>query len=148
MTARTGGRRPPPPPYAAIELHRDQVAAGLKTFRKPGTIVTDQFEIAAEWERRAVAAPVVDTERFARIGRAWLTSKSPRTRRGRWRRDLAYLEMIEAEATATLSALRAEKYALMVADWRKREPRGMFARYVALRNQKRQQAEDGGKAQS
>ncbi len=140
-------RRPTPvePPYAALELHRDQVRAGVRTFRVPGALARDRFEVAADWERRALAARIGGRRAaFARIARASLIGKSPRTRRGHWRRDLAYLEAIEAEARATLPAASCQRYARMVADWREREPHGIMARYKALRNRQRQQAESGG----
>lgn len=148
MRTRLMVRQPPEPapPYAALELHRDQVRAGLRTFRPPGALARDKFETAADWERRAVKAPIEVAQAFARPGRAWLTGESPRTRRGRWRRDLLYLEMVEAEAQSTLPSADHQKYEQMVADWRKRKPIGMFARYKALRNQRqRQQVDDGGK---
>ena len=91
-----------------------------------------------------MTAPADRAASLARIGRASLTGESPRTRRGRWRRDLAYLEMVETEATATLSGLRAEKYAQMVADWQAVEPLGFFGRYRALRNRQREASREVG----
>ena len=137
-------RREPAPPYAALDLHRDQVRCGRRTFRRPGALAQDKFETAADWERRAVTASIELSAKLARVARAWLTGRSPRTRRGRWRRDLVYLEMIETEAFETLPTADHQKYAQMVAEWRKREPLGMFGTYKALRNRQRQQAEDGG----
>ena len=71
------------PPYAALELHRDRVKAGLATFKAQGKILRDRFEVTAQWEGRAIAAPSGLGRSLARVGRAFLTGKSPRTRRGR-----------------------------------------------------------------
>lgn len=134
------------PPYAALQLERDQVRAGFRILPPTREFYRNQFHVAADWERRALAARwVSDRLGFARVARAGLVGMSPRTRRGRWRRDLAYLETIEAEARATLPPADHQKYARMVTQWRERKPRGIMARYKALRNRQRRQAESGGK---
>ncbi len=131
-------RLEPAPPYAALELHRDQVRVGHRTPRRPGALSRDRFETAADWERRAIEAPVVGLGRAAaKIGRASLTGKSPRTRHGRWRRDLEYLELILAEAIKTLPQADLAKYGDMVAAWRSIEPVGTLGRYLALLTRKR-----------
>lgn len=145
MSERKARRREPTPPFAALALYRDQLEAGARQHLRPGQIASrDRFEVAAGWEQRALAATGDRATHLARIGRAYLVGSSPRTRRGRWRRDLAYLEAVAEEATLTLSGLRAEKYDQMVADWQSRRPRGMLAQYKALRNQ-RQKGEERGK---
>ncbi len=131
------------PPFAALDLYADQVCTGYRAVRQPGDVARDRFETAAAWERHAITAPREQKAALARIGRAFLTGESPRTRAGRWRRDLRYLEDVAAEAAATLSGLRAEKYAQMVAEWRKREPLGIIGRYKALRNRLKQEQERG-----
>jgi hypothetical protein len=86
--------------------------------------------------------PITEAAYFARVARAFLTGKSPRTRHGRWRRDLEYLELILAEAIKTLPPGDLGKYGDMVADWLAREPRGVLGRYLATLSRKRRQAHE------
>lgn len=130
-------RLEPAPPLAALDLFQDQVRAGRRKPRRLGDRAGDRFEAAANWERNVVTAPITELAALARIARASLTGKSPRTRRGRWRRDLAYLEDVEAEARATLPVEDHKKYRQMVAEWRDREPVGALGRYLALLSRKR-----------
>ncbi len=125
-------RRDVEPPYAALELYEDQVRLGIRQpcARPP---VSDLFESAAAWERWAIKAPRDKAAALARIGRAFLTGESPRTRHGRWRRDLAYLEAVMAEALATLPLASAAKYGTMVVAWRAREPLNIWRRYEAAK---------------
>ena len=130
----------PMAPHAALQLFEDQVRAGHRKPYRPGDLANDRFKGAAKWERSAMSAPITDCAALARVARASLTGKSPRTRHGRWRRDLAYLEAVEAEAEATLPFAEVHKYAGMVVDWRKREPLGILGRYLALRGRRRERA--------
>lgn len=130
-------RLEPAPPLAALDLYQDQVTAGHRPARQLGDMACDRFEAAASWERDAITAPITQLAALARIARASLTGKSPRTRRGRWRRDLEYLELVLDEAIKTLPQADLPKYGEMVAAWRAVEPRGFFGRYLVLRNRKR-----------
>jgi hypothetical protein len=132
----------PAPPYAALELHQDQVRTGHRTPRRPGDLARDKFEVAATWERDGMNGPITEAASLTRIARASLTGKSPRTRHGRWRRDLEYLEMVLAEAIKTLPPGDLQKYGDMVADWRAREPLGVLGRYLAALSRKRRQARE------
>ncbi|MHC4715433.1 MAG: hypothetical protein ACYS5V_00535 [Planctomycetota bacterium] len=131
------------PPYAALALVRDQVSWGVRRRRRADELPRDRFETTADWERRAAGpGPPAEAVKFARIARAYLTGKSPRTVRGRWRRDLAYLRMVAAEAERTLTAGYQIKYEEMVEDWRAVEPVGFFGRYMALRDRRRGRPRD------
>ena len=126
----------PEPPLAALDLYEDQVRTNYRAPRIPGNAARDPFEAAANWERSAVTAPQEQKAALARVARASLTGESPRTRHGRWRRDLKYLEMVADEAWVS-TEIDDRKYSQMVIDWRKREPPGFFARYMALRKRLR-----------
>ena len=125
----------------------DQILHGVRTPRRSDQLPRDRFETTADWERRAADAnPPTEAIKFARIARAYLTGKSPRTVRGRWRRDLDYLELVANQARLTLPEADRERYDQMVEDWRAREPIGFFGKYKALRN--RRQGEERGETSS
>lgn len=128
----------PAPPLAALDLFQDQVRSGYRTPRRRRDLARNRFEVAANWERNAITAPLADMASLARIARASLTGKSPRTRHGRWRRDLEYLIDVEAQAKATLPLEVVDKYVSMVVDWREREPLGIMGRYLAVLARNRQ----------
>lgn len=130
-------RLEPAPSLAALDLLQDQVRSGYRTPWLVGHLPGNRFEAAANWERNAITAPLAEMAALARIARASLTGKSPRTRHGRWRRDLDYLVDVEAEAVKTLPLADHKKYRHMVAEWRDREPVGAFGRYLALLSRKR-----------
>ncbi len=133
----------PSPPHAALQLAKDR----RRLFRRWAPVpAQDRFDVAAEWERRA-RRNVDRAETLARIGRAFLTGTSPRFARGRWLRDLAYLEDVAAEAVRLLPTDAAWKYQTMVENWRFTRPQSIFgkylARYRALRNRLQQDARGG-----
>ncbi len=130
------------PPCAALCLYEDQVRTGRRNPYRTGDLARNRFETAAQWERYGMGGPIIQAAELARIARASLTGKSPRMRHGRWRRDLEYLEDVEAEAIKTLPVEDHKKYRQMVAEWRDREPLGVLGRYLATLSRKRRQARE------
>lgn len=110
-------------PLAALALYLEQVDLGL---REPIEVETDLIGVAAAWERATEtseisvgkdAPPAREWHAGPCIARAYVTGKSPRTKRGRRKRDLKYLWDVANEAARTLDSQLAMAYVDLAVEW-------------------------------